>query len=143
MNKAIKKSCKNDESRKKLFQNLGCFNKVAKQIGKEYKDLGKLYQRSIHLEDRKQKIPSACCNFFNMKKNMLTVGATKCNKDQVEFLKFFVDSFSGDVLDLLCAGISLDGEKCKNLTLPHANVTQGMQDNDSFFPALIVLLNGL
>lgn len=143
MNKAVKKTCKTDADRDEMGKKLGCFNKLSKEIGDEYKELAKKYQRAIHLTDSKQKIPSACCCYFQTMKNLLEIGSRKCTREQVEYLKFFMESFSADVLDLLCAGLTLDGEKCRSLVLPHVNVTHGMPDNDSFFPALIVLLNGL
>ena len=78
-----------------------------------------------------------------MKKNMLAIGKNKCSKEQVAYLKFFIESFSGDLLDLLCAGITLEGEKCKSIVLPPKNVTEGMPVHDSFIPALLTLINGL
>lgn len=143
MNKAVKKTCKTEADRAKLARNLGCFNQVAKEIGDEYKGLAERYQRSIHLEDTKLKIPSACCNFYRFVANTLAAGKKKCTKEQVDYLRFFMESFSGDVLDLLCAGITLESDKCTKLVLPHKNVTAGMPNNDSFLPSLLVLLNGL
>ena len=143
MNKAIKKTCKTEAERKKLGQNLGCFNKVKDQMSAEFNLLQENYQRSIFLTDNKKKIPSACCNFFATMKKVLEIGATQCTKDQVNYLKFFLESFSNDVLELLCAGITLESEKCKTLEIPPKNVTSSLVKNDSFMPALLVLLDGL
>lgn len=141
--KVIRKACKNQETRKELFENLSCFNPVASRMKKELDTFRLDMVRATFLQDNSQKITAACCSYFNRSMALSNTGRQVCDKGKTEYLNSFMRGFAGDVLDLICSGMTPESAKCTSLVLPPISVTKDVPYVDSFVPALLELMSSM
>ncbi|XP_027194078.2 uncharacterized protein LOC113788821 [Dermatophagoides pteronyssinus] len=108
----------------------------------------------ISLEKRqKLKFPMICCNSYRMKESMIGEMIKNCpnNRQAQNELNIWIDSYSGDLFNLICGDYTEDSDKCE--TLPSiqsiSTTTMMMIDNNkklkwkSFIMVLVDLLNNL
>ena len=142
-NKVIRKTCKDQESRKELYENLSCFNPVATAMRKQL-DLFRLDMvRATFLQDNSLKIVAACCTYFNRSTALTNTGRKVCDQRKTEYLDSFMRGFAGDILDLICFGMTPESQKCRSLVLPPVEVTNRVPYVESFVPALLELMSSM
>lgn len=142
-NKVIRKACKDRDSKRSLYENLSCFNPVADRMKKELDTFRLDMVRATFLQDSTTKITAACCTYFNRSTALTNTGRSVCDAQRTEYLDSFMRGFAGDVLDLICSGMTPESEKCRSLVLPPVDVTNDVPYVESFVPALLLLMSSM
>jgi hypothetical protein len=139
--KSVKVACKTAADREILHKRLKCVTKIHPLMNEAVEVMTQKFVTILEV-DSKDRLPGVCCTFFKFKARLLTAAATKCPKVDVDYFQFFLDGFSGDVVDLLCNGLSHGSEKCtKTLEkIPPVNNSTGFT---SFIPPLLLILDSL
>ena len=95
--------------------------------------------RQIPSMDTALKLPTVCCMYYRFETAITDISEQVCSKSDVDYYLTFVNNFSSDVLDLLCAQTKRDSNYCKTVKLPNEPL-EG-ENSDSLVPPLLVVLD--
>lgn len=92
--------------------------------------------------DSKVLLNGVCCKWFQLEAELGKQANEICSEEDAKYFKSFVHNFSNDIVELLCAGITMESVKCTELVLPEDKIK--VDDKPvSFIPGLLEVLVSL
>ena len=147
MGRTVRKACKTAREKETLFTRMSCINKVGYQVDMLMANLTHTFMQVLKMSDSKDKLPGVCCLFFRYREDVSKAALKVCPKIDVDYFLSFMDGFSEDTVNLLCAGLVHGSQKCQQAVNKIPTLSQrslrAKPEFSSFIPPLLLILNSL
>ena len=145
INKGIKKNCKDNGTKTIAYQNLGCLNRVGKNMTSAMANVTVDF-RLVNFLPSDDKLKGICCSFYKFQSELTRLSNSKCPTKSTAHLEDLMNEFSGEALSLVCSSVPRGTEICQNFTLPHKEYKGKLDttlESITFAPSILNALTNL
>lgn len=141
-NSNIKALCNSQLGRKKALRMSRCLTRLGEEFRSIVDDMANDYRFVRREQDVKAKMALTCCAYHRFNARLTDKATSRCHRSGVEGIKTFLETISGDIMNLLCSSYTPEMPQCIEFASRVTSAKFTPSDHtSSFIPPLLILID--